>query len=59
VRRACFVTDGSRLILPAFGAFTGGLNVLDRAIAGLFSVPPLVGVLGRDRVHALPWDSLV
>ena len=59
VRRACFVTDGRRLILPAFGAFTGGLNVLDPAIAGLFEAPPMIGALGRDRVHALAWGSLV
>jgi DNA ligase-associated metallophosphoesterase len=25
-RRRCFVSDGTRCILPAFGAFTGGLN---------------------------------
>jgi DNA ligase-associated metallophosphoesterase len=24
IRRRCFVTDGARLVLPAFGAFTGG-----------------------------------
>jgi DNA ligase-associated metallophosphoesterase len=59
VRRPCFLTDGRRLILPAFGAFTGGLNVLDPAVAGLFPTPPLVAALGRDRVHALAWDSLV
>lgn len=59
VRRACFVTDGRRLILPAFGAFTGGLNVLDPAVAGLFGERPMVAALGRDRVHALAWDSLV
>lgn len=59
VRRSCFVTDGRRLILPAFGAFTGGLNVLDPAIAGLFATPPMVAALGRDRVHALAWAGLV
>lgn len=59
VRRPCFVTDGKRLILPAFGAFTGGLNVLDAAIAGLFAEPPMVAALGKDRVHALAWTSLV
>ena len=36
VRRRAFVSDGTRLILPAFGVLTGGLNVLDRAFAGLF-----------------------
>ncbi|MBU1346024.1 MAG: ligase-associated DNA damage response endonuclease PdeM [Alphaproteobacteria bacterium] len=59
VRRPCFVTDGRRLILPAFGAFTGGLNVKDAAIAGLFSEPPMTAALGKDRVHALAWATLV
>lgn len=59
VRRPCFVTDGRRLILPAFGAFTGGLNVLDPVIAGLFAAPPMAAALGKDRVHALAWDGLV
>lgn len=58
VRRACFVTDGSRMILPAFGAFTGGLNVRDPAIAGLFAAPPMAAALGRDRVHPLDWTRL-
>lgn len=58
VRRPCFVTDGQRLVMPAFGAFTGGLDVRDVALAGLFSAPPMVAALGRDRVHALAWDSL-
>ena len=59
VRRPCFVTDGRRLILPAFGAFTGGLNVLDTAVAGLFADRPMVAALGKDRVHALAWAGLV
>lgn len=58
VRRACFITDGSRMILPAFGAFTGGLNVRDPAIAGLFAATPMAAVLGPNRVHALEWGRL-
>ncbi|MGA0546468.1 ligase-associated DNA damage response endonuclease PdeM [Brevundimonas sp. VNH65] len=58
VRRPCFVTDGNRILLPAFGAFTGGLNVRDPAIAGLFPAPPLLGVLGRDKVHPVAWRTL-
>lgn len=58
VRRPCFVTDGQRILLPAFGAFTGGLDVRDLAIAGLFSGPPLVVALGRDKVHALDWRKI-
>lgn len=58
VRRPCFVTDGRRAVLPAFGAFTGGLDVRDPVIAGLFAEPPLAAALGAGRVHALAWDSL-
>jgi DNA ligase-associated metallophosphoesterase len=58
VRRPCFVTDGSRAVLPAFGAFTGGLDVRHPAIAGLFADPPLTAALGRDKVHALAWETL-
>ena len=36
VRRRCFASDGRRLVMPAFGAYAGGLNVRDRAIFGLF-----------------------
>ncbi len=37
VRRRCFVGDENRLIMPAFGSFTGGLNVLDDAYDELFN----------------------
>ena len=55
----CFVTDGRRLILPAFGAFTGGLNVLDPAIAGLLGPPFQVALLGRNRVFSFPGSALI
>jgi DNA ligase-associated metallophosphoesterase len=58
VRRRCFVTDGERAILPAFGAYAGGLNVLDAAFEGLFVRPPLTGALGADRVRAVGWRQL-
>lgn len=54
----CFVTDGRRLILPAFGAYTGGLNVLDPAIAGLFKKSFQVRVLGRRKTFAFPREAL-
>jgi DNA ligase-associated metallophosphoesterase len=58
VRRRCFITDAERAILPAFGAYAGGLNVRDQAFAGLFARPPLAGALGVGRVHAVGWRSL-
>jgi DNA ligase-associated metallophosphoesterase len=58
VRRRCFVTDAERAVLPAFGAYAGGLNVRDQAFEGLFVRPPLAAALGAGRVHAVGWASL-
>lgn len=53
-RRRCFVSDGTRCILPAFGSFAGGLNWRDAAFTGLFGrVPVTAHVLGRDRIYAV------
>jgi|TARA_R110002072_G_scaffold49277_23_gene134027 hypothetical protein len=54
----CFVTDGRRLILPSFGAYTGGLDVLHPAISTLFPQGFSVTLLGRDRVYAFPQRAL-
>jgi len=54
VRRRCFVSDGSRLILPSFGAYTGGLDVGDAAIASLFTNSFHAYMLGSARVYAIP-----
>ncbi|HMQ57406.1 MAG TPA: ligase-associated DNA damage response endonuclease PdeM [Rhizobiaceae bacterium] len=54
VRRPCFAADGARMIMPSFGVFTGGLNVLDRAFAGLFDLPSLTAFMtGADRIYPI------
>lgn len=58
VRRRCFVTDGARMVVPAFGAYAGGLSIRDAAFSGLFARPPLCGALGTGRVHAVGWRSV-
>lgn len=52
VTRPCFVAGPHRLMLPAFGAFTGGLDVRHPAIAGLFPRGARAFLLGRDRLFA-------
>lgn len=54
----CFVGDGLRLILPAFGAYAGGLNVLDPAVAGLLRRPFQAWMLGTGRLFPLPSTRL-
>ena len=59
IRRRCFVTDGARVVLPAFGAVAGGLNLRDAAFAALFPPPPLAVVLGREQAQPIAWERLV
>ena len=58
VVRPAFIFDDRRLILPAFGTYTGGLDVLDPAIAALMRQPFSVFMTGRDRIYALTSDRL-
>ena len=53
VRRRCFASDGLRLILPSFGAYTGGLDVGDAAFAALFAESFHAYMLGTKRVYAM------
>jgi len=58
VRKRCFATDGARLVMPAYGALTGGLNVLDEAFAPVFPKDLFAGVIGRDGVYLAGRDNL-
>lgn len=52
VRRRCFVSDGHRCVLPAFGAYAGGLNLHHPAFVPLFSEREhFAHVMGRERVY--------
>lgn len=55
VRRICFVSDGRRLIMPAFGVYAGGLNLNHSAFDGLFQRDKLFAILlGNERVYQIP-----
>jgi len=52
--RRCFAGDGRRLVMPAFGAYTGGLNVRDRAFAQVFATLAFTAhMLGEARLYAI------
>ncbi|POH28783.1 MULTISPECIES: ligase-associated DNA damage response endonuclease PdeM [Sinorhizobium] len=60
IRRACFATDGRRLLMPAFGVTTGGLDLRHRAMSGLFERERLVAhMLGRDRIYSVRFANLL
>ncbi len=58
VVRPCFAVNATRVILPAFGSFTGGLNVRDPAIAVLLAPVFEVVVLGQGKLHRFPHSAL-
>jgi DNA ligase-associated metallophosphoesterase len=57
VWRGCFVEDGRRLVLPAFGVYAGGLDVTDPAFAPLFPDGFTAHLLVRDRLFSFASTS--
>lgn len=51
--RPCFLADAQRLILPAYGVYTGGLRAHDAALTGLMAKDALA-ILTGPRVLAIP-----
>ena len=46
--------------MPAFGVYTGGLNIRDRAFDGLFRKADLRAYMqGSDRVYPIGWKDLI
>lgn len=57
--RACFTIGTERMILPSFGAYTGGLDVLHPEITAVVGDDFDAIVLGQNRIHRFPSDRLV
>jgi uncharacterized protein len=48
----CFASDGTRLVMPAFGAYTGGLNIRHAAFAQVFKARDFTAhVIGQRRLY--------
>ncbi|MFB9970342.1 ligase-associated DNA damage response endonuclease PdeM [Pseudoroseomonas cervicalis] len=52
VERPCFLADARRVLLPAFGAYTGGLAITAPPVAALFPRGGRAFLLGRDRLYS-------
>lgn len=50
--RACFLYDFQRVILPAYGAYTGGLHCTSSALQSLFGAPAFAILTGRKAILA-------
>ncbi|NVO12854.1 MAG: ligase-associated DNA damage response endonuclease PdeM [Rhodoplanes sp.] len=53
--RRCFAGDGRRMVMPAFGAFTGGLNVRHAAFEAVFDGTAFTThLIGDSRLYTFP-----
>lgn len=59
VRRACFASDGVRMLMPAFGSTTGGLLLDHPAIRPLFDLARLSAhLIGSERLYSIGYNRL-
>ena len=57
VTRPAFLADARRLMLPAFGAYAGGLDASDPALARLFARGGRAFLLGAERLFSVPLSA--
>jgi DNA ligase-associated metallophosphoesterase len=54
VSRRCFASNADRMVMPAFGAYAGGLNVRHRAFADVFGTLSFTAyMLGEGRLYSI------
>jgi DNA ligase-associated metallophosphoesterase len=53
LERRCFACDGERAVMPAFGAYAGGLSIRDEAFAKIFPTAFTAHLLGDRHVHSI------
>jgi uncharacterized protein len=54
MERRCFACDGERAVMPAFGAYAGGLSIRDAAFSKIFQTLGFMAhVLGDNRLHSI------
>jgi uncharacterized protein len=59
IRTKCFVGDDRRIIMPAFGSYTGALNVRSTAFNGLFNTQNTKAwMISKTAIHAFPFKRL-
>ncbi len=58
LRCRCFVASERRAVMPAFGSYTGSLNILAAPFDGLFPDPYHVWMLGSRAIHKFPAAKL-
>ncbi|MCE2518074.1 MAG: ligase-associated DNA damage response endonuclease PdeM [Alphaproteobacteria bacterium] len=55
----CFIHDGVRMIMPSFGAYTGGLSVFDPAIATLYPKKAEILFCHACQIYRYPYSQVI
>jgi uncharacterized protein len=59
IRTKCFVADDRRIILPAFGSYTGALNIRNQAFFGLLHTENTKAwMISKAAIHCFPFKRL-
>ena len=55
----CFIHDGTRMIMPAFGAYTGGLSVFDEAIGQFYPHEAEILFCHACQIYRYPYSQVI
>ena len=55
----CFIHDGMRMIMPAFGAYTGGLSVFNEAIAQFYPNEAEILFCHACQIYRYPYSQVI
>ncbi len=59
IRTKCVVADHRRIIVPAFGSYTGAMNIKSQAFAGLLDpAQTKAWMIGKAAIHCFPYQRL-
>jgi DNA ligase-associated metallophosphoesterase len=55
----CFLMDEKKIIMPAFGTMTGGLDIRHKELRDLLIEPFETHLLGREKIYTVPSDRIL
>lgn len=58
INKPCFIIDKNRMILPAYGVLTGGMDITLPPFNTLFPDQYCAHILGKDRIYSIPSENI-
>ena len=53
----CFIQNSHHLIMPAFGSYTGGLNICDPALSGFVDKTAIIHLIHDQSTYSVPFQK--